>query len=213
MEVVENCINDHTLFFQQLAAAAIKANMLAAKAVLAEAASGGDEPPAIPCVPKIEGATPAMPGIAPSIIPETPKAAKAAKTPKKAPKSKSKEGAGPSEPKEPPVIPLELREWEETPRTPFKPEIKRKTKKQLALEAAEAAKEAEAEEVVPTEADEALQGDLQGYALDLLETNPSWEKRTVIQVLADGSTFSTLFFHMRHARHGGPKLTQTLIVY
>ena len=125
--------------FQQLAAAAIKANMLAAKAVLAEAASGGDEPPAIPCVPKIEGAAPAMPGIAPSIIPETPKAAKATKTPKKAPKSKSKEGAGPSEPKEPPVIPLELREWEETPRTPFKPEIKRKTKKQLAIEAAEAA--------------------------------------------------------------------------
>ena len=55
---------------QQLAAAAIKANMLAAKAVLAEAASS-DEPPAIPCVPKIEGATPALPGT-PSII-ETPK--------------------------------------------------------------------------------------------------------------------------------------------
>ena len=88
------------------------------------------------------------------------------------------------------MIPLELREWEDTPRTPFKPEIKRKTKKQLALEAAEAAKEAEAEEVVPTEADGALQGDLQGYALDLLETNPSWEKRTVIQVWPLAQLFS-----------------------
>lgn len=39
------------------------------------------------------------------------------------------------------------------------------------------------ESFVPTQAEEELQTELQTYALDLLETNSSWERRTVIQNL------------------------------
>jgi hypothetical protein len=59
----------------------------------------------------------------------------------------------------------------------------RKSKKVLALEAKAAAVDEVDDNYVATETEEKLQTELQTYALDLLETNTSWEKRTVIQNL------------------------------
>ena len=66
-----------------------------------------------------------------------------------------------------------------------KPLNKRTPKKlKLKQEAAAATNEdSESESYSPTESEENLQKELQNYALDLLEENPSWEKRKIIQNL------------------------------
>ena len=65
------------------------------------------------------------------------------------------------------------------------PKMPRKTKKQLKLEAEARARGelSDDDNYEPTEEENQLQDDLQAYALDLLETNKSWERRKVIQNL------------------------------
>ena len=76
------------------------------------------------------------------------------------------------------ITPVKL-DKEKLPKTP------RKTKKQLKLEAEARARGelSDDDNYAPTEEEEKLQDDLQAYALDLLETNKSWEKRKIIQNL------------------------------
>ncbi len=62
-----------------------------------------------------------------------------------------------------------------------KPLYKR-TPKKLKLKQ-EADEDSESESYNPTESEENLQKELQNYALDLLDENPSWEKRKIIQNL------------------------------
>ncbi len=66
-----------------------------------------------------------------------------------------------------------------------KPLYKRTPKKlKLKQEAGTATNEdSESDSYSPTESEENLQKELQNYALDLLEENPSWEKRKIIQNL------------------------------
>ena len=65
------------------------------------------------------------------------------------------------------------------------PKMPRKTKKQLKLEAEARARGelSDDDNYEPTEEENQLQDELQNYALDLLETNKSWERRRVIQNL------------------------------
>ena len=68
---------------------------------------------------------------------------------------------------------------------PKAPRMPKKTKKQLKLEAEARARGelSDDDNYEPTEEENQLQDELQGYALDLLETNKSWERRKVIQNL------------------------------
>jgi hypothetical protein len=83
---------------------------------------------------------------------------------------------------------LPLPSTSETPikfEKPKLPKTPRKTKKQLKLEAEARARGelSDDENYQATEDEEQLQNDLQAYALDLLETNKSWERRKIIQNL------------------------------
>ena len=59
----------------------------------------------------------------------------------------------------------------------------KKLKQKQEAAAAAANDDSESESYNPTETEENLQKELQSYALDLLEENPSWEKRKIIQNL------------------------------
>ena len=97
---------------------------------------------------------------------------------------KSKKGGDPATPVKEPESPMPSTSAQAAAAaepTTEKPRKGRKTKKMLAEEAARAADSDD--NYVATEDEEKLQTELQMYALDLLEGETSWEKRTIIQNL------------------------------
>ena len=111
----------------------------------------------------VPGSTPAEDEQVESPVKEEDVKKKEGKTPKKTPKKKKKE------PKE---IPEDKKPIDQSIAPGQQP----------VPDSDKASKFAE-EDYIPNEAEEELQTQLQGFALDLLNDNPSWERRTVIQNL------------------------------